>query len=187
MKFSRYHGIDFIDSFSIKLTGPLIEDALLHIVNLSITSGTFASLWKTQLVQPLHKKNDRLDGSNYRPVSHITELGKIIEAIVHKQVYNHFEENQLFHANHHGFLSNHSTATVIIQLQDIWLSAAENKMFTAALLLDLSAAFDIVDHQIFLEKLQKYKLSPQSIEWFSSYLSRRSQAVQVESKFSCAE
>jgi len=57
-------------------------------------------------------------------------------------------------------------------------------MITAALLLDLSTAFDIVDHQIFLEKLQKYKLSPQSIEWFSSYLSRRSQVVQVESKFS---
>ena len=177
MKFSRSHGIDYIDAYSIKLAGPLIEDALLHIVNLSISSGIFPSSWKTQLVLPLHKKNDKLEASNYRPVLHLVELGKIVESVIHKQVYDHFEENQLFHANH-------STVTALIQLQDLWLSASEDKKLSAALLLDLSAAFDIVDHKIFLEKLQVYKFSEQAIEWFSSYLKERKQVVQVESKFS---
>ena len=187
IKFSRSHGIDFVDAFSIKLAGPLIEDALLHIINLSIKSGVFASSWKTQLVLPLHKKNDRLDCSNYRPVSHIVELGKIVEYVVHKQVYDHFEKYHIFHGNHHGFLTNHSTATALIQLQDLWLSAAEDKQLSAALLLDLSAAFDIVDHKIFLDKLCAYKFSPEAIEWFSSYLGDRKQVVQVESKFSDPE
>ena len=157
------------------------------MVNLSITSGKFASFWKIQLVLPLHKKNDKLDGSNYRPVSHIIELGKIVEYAVHQQVYQHFVLHHLFHSNHHGFLGDHSTATALIQLQDMWLSAAEETKLSAALLLDLSAAFDIVDHGIFLDKLRTYKFSEATVEWFSSYLKDRKQVVQVESKYSDPE
>ena len=184
IKPSRSHGSDFIDSYSIKLAFPLIEDAVLHLVNLSISGNKFSNLWKTQLVLPLFKKNDPLEGSNYRPVAHIAELGKIIEYVVHDQVYCHFKENQLFHNNHHGFLSNHSTASALIQLQDILLNAAENREFTAALLLDLSTAFDIVDHRILLEKLAVYNFDVKSIEWFQSYFGDRLQKVQVEAKFS---
>ena len=115
-------------------------------------------------ISALYKKNDPLDGNNYRPVAHITELGKIVEYVIHDQVYRHFKENQLFHSNHHGFLSNHSTATALIQLHDILLSAAERKEFTAALLLDLSAAFDIVDHGILLEKLLVYNFDANSVQ-----------------------
>ena len=187
LKPSRSHGTDFIDSNSIKLAFPLIEKAILHLVNLSISSKQFAQLWKTQLVLPLHKKNDTMDGNNYRPVSHIIELGKIIEYVVHEQVYSHFKSHQLFHGNHHGFLGNRSTATALIQLFDILLTAAENSELSAALLLDLSAAFDIVDHKIFLQKLTTYNFSEDSVEWFDSYLSGRYQTVQVESKFSAPE
>ena len=154
LKPSRSHGTDFFDSSSIKLAFHLIEESVLHLVSLSISSKKFAELWKMQLVLPLHKKNDAMDGSNYRPVSHIIELGKIIEYVVYDQVYNHFKDNKLFHGNHHGFLGHHSTATALIQLFDLWLTAAENKELSAALLLDLSAAFDIVDHRILLQKLQ---------------------------------
>ena len=184
MKPSRAHGLDFIDSYSIKLAYPIIEDAVLHLVNLSITKYEFAKDWKYQLVLPLHKKNDTLDGNNYRPVSHIIEIGKIVEKVVHKQVYNHFLSHDLFHENHHGFLRNRSTATALLQLYDLWLTAAENRELTASLLLDLSAAFDTVDHGIFLRKLAIYKFSEGSIAWFKSYLEDRTQIVQVQSKFS---
>ena len=125
---------------------------------------------KMQHVLPLHKKNDTMDGNNYRPVSHIIELGKSVVYVVHEQVYNHFKDHKLFHSNHHGFLGHHSTATALIQLFDIWLSAAENKELSAALLLDLYAAFDIVDHQILLRKLATYNFSADSVKWFQSYL-----------------
>ena len=187
LKPSRSHGMDFIDSSSIKLALPLIEDAILHLVNLSISSKKFSQLWKIQLVLPLHKKNDPMDGANYRPVSHIIELGKIVEYVVHEQVYTHFKSHQLFHQNHHGFLSQHSTASALIQLHDILLENAENKEMTAALLLDRSAAFDIVDHEILLKKLESYNFSDNSVEWFKSYLEDRVQTVQVESKFSDPE
>ena len=187
IKPSRSHGFDFIDSFSLKLAFPLVEDSILHLVNLSITTMTYSKKWKTQLVLPLHKKNDTMDGTNYRPVSHIIEVGKIAEYAVHDQVYNHFVQHNLFHGNHHGFLGSHSTASALVQLYDTWLSAAEKKNLSAALLLDLSAAFDIVDHSIFLKKLKSYKFSESTILWFQSYLKDRVQVVQVETKFSDAE
>ena len=187
VKSSRSHGFDFIDSFSLKLAFPLIEDSILHLVNLSISSKSYSEKWKFQLVLPLHKKNDPMDGGNFRPVSHIIEIGKIVEYVVHDQVYNHFIDNGMFHSSHHGFLGNHSTASALLQLYDMWLSAAENKELSAALLLDLSAAFDIVDHDIFLNKLKAYKFSESSINWFKSYLEDRVQVVQVETKFSDPE
>ena len=85
---------------------------------------------------------------------------------------------------HHGFKTAHSTATAIAQLYDLWIRAAENKKLTAALLLDLSAAFDVVDHSILLDKLKLYNFSPQAISWFQSYLSGRKQVVMIESKLS---
>ena len=187
VKKSRSHGRDFIDSYSLKLAFPLIEESILHLVNLSIESGTFAERWKIQLILPLHKKNDKLNGNNYRPVSHIIELGKIAEYAVHEQVYNYFSANHLFHGNHHGFLGNCSTATALCQLHDLWLAASESTELSAALLLDLSAAFDIVDHEILLRKLQSYGFSDNSVKWFSSYLTGRTQTVQVETKFSNPE
>ena len=184
IKPSRSHGLDFIDSFSMKLAYPLIEDAVLHLVNLSIAQNTFSKEWKYQLVLPLYKKNDPTDGNNYRPVSHIIEVGKIVEKVIHEQVYDHFTKYNLFHDNHHGFLQNRSTATALIQLYDTWLTAAENRELAAALLLDLSAAFDIVDHSILLRKLEIYGFSSGSISWFKSYLESRIEVIQVQTKFS---
>ena len=110
-----------------------------------------------------------------------------MEYVVHEQVYGHFEENNLFHENHHGFLGHHSTATALIQLYDLWLEASEDKELSAALLLDLTAAFDVVDHEILLKKLEAYQFSDNSVSWFSSYLSERVQLVQVESKVGLPE
>ena len=89
LKPSRSHGLDFIDSYSLQLAFPLLEDSILHLVNLSISSRTYSKNWKFQLVLPLHKKNDPMDGTNFRPVSHIIEIGKIVEYVVHDQVYSH--------------------------------------------------------------------------------------------------
>ena len=82
---------------------------------------------------------------------------------------------------------NHSNARALIQLYYMWLSASENKELSAALLLDLSAAFDIVDHEILLNKLKAYNFSEDSVQWFKSYLEERVQVIQVETKFSDPE
>ena len=90
----------------------------------------------------------------------------------------------MWHPNHHGFKANHSTATAISQIYDFWIRSAENIELTAALFLDLSAAFDVVDHKILLDKLELYKFSPRALSWFRSYLTDRKQVVGVESKLS---
>ena len=106
----------------------------------------------------------------YRPVSNLIYVGMICGKVVAEQLLNHFVDNNLWHPNHHGFRSNNSTATALIQLYDKWITAVENGEFTAALLLDLSATFDLVDHQILLGKLRLYNFNDETIAWFTSYL-----------------
>ena len=93
LKGGRSSGIDDIDSFSLKLSAPLIEDVLLHLVNRAIKNGSFADSWKTQLVYPYYKKGDRCIGENYRPASNIPEISKLVEYAVHEQLLKHFQDN----------------------------------------------------------------------------------------------
>ena len=153
-----------IDSYSIKLAGPLIEDTLLHLINLSISQFKFAPNWKPQLIFPLHKKNKKELVENYRPVSHLVEVGKLVEYAVYEQVVEHFTKNQLLHENHHGSVSGHSTATALIQLVDLWIEASENTELAATLLIDQSAAYDLVDHLLFLQKLKVYNFDEITID-----------------------
>ena len=180
MKGKRSCGVDLIDSYSLKLAAPLIEDALLHLINLSIEKGIFAKNWKPQLIMPTFKKKDRNMVENYRPVSNLVETGKLVEYVVAEQIMSHFLSNKLFHKNHHGSLPDHSTATALIQLTDMWMEAAEKKKFTGVCMLDQSAAYDLLDHEIFADKLHEYNFNDESILWIKSYLSGRTQCVRVE-------
>ena len=182
MKGGKSSGVDTIDNHSLKLAAPLIEDALEHIINLSIVTGKFSSFWKPQLIFPQHKKAGKDVIENYRPVSHLVEVGKLVEHEVYDQIIEHFITNDLFHGNHHGGLPHHSTTTALVQLQDMFLQAAKSKKLSGALLLDQSAAYDLLDHSILLKKLKVYNFDQNSINWFKSYLSDRSQSVQVETK-----
>ena len=163
-------GYDGIDGYSLKLASFFISDALLHIFNLSIEKGSFPALWKPQIIHPFHKKDDKLSASNYRPVSHVVETGKVMELIVHKQILDHFQEHKLFHPNHHGALPGHDVVTALEQIHQIQLHAAEDKKLTGTLLLDQKAAYDLVDHNIFKKKLKIYNFSENSLNWISSYL-----------------
>ena len=184
LKGNRSCGIDFIDGYSIKLAAPILKNILLHLVNLSIEESKFPQFWKTSKINPHFKKGERCNGENYRPVSDIIFVSKIAESAVFEQTFEHFNQNHLWHSNHHGFRPNHSTATALAQLQDIWIRGAEDTKFTAALLLDLSAAFDVVDHRILLDKMALYGFSHNTAKWFESYLMNRSQHVLVESRLS---
>ena len=184
LKGGRSSGFDDLDSFSLKLASHLLEDVLLHLVNLSISESCYAECWKIQLIHPYYKKGDKCVGENYRPVSNIPEVSKLAEYAVLEQLLHHFEQNSIFHPNHHGFLPHHNTATALMQIYDLWLSASENHELSAALFLDLSAAFDIIDHTILCDKLRVYNFSEDTITFFRNYLTGRVQRVQVESKIS---
>ena len=186
LKGKKNSGYDMIDSFLLKTAAPYLKKVLLHIINLNIERH-FSDQWKTQLIRPNFKKAERLLAENYRPVSNIPELSKIFEYAIFDQLMNHFLENNLFHPNHHGFLPHHNTSTAISQMVDIWLNAAEDHELSATLLLDLSAAFDLVDHAVLPRKLELYGLSEKSVQLLKSYLTGRKQVVQVEAKQSDPE
>ena len=182
MKPGRTLPSDDIDGYSLKLIAPILLPAILHIVNLSIVSGTFAKVWKEQMIHPHFKKSDRELLDNYRPVSGIVQLGMLTETIVHEQFVGHFHTHHLFHENHHGSLAHHDTTTALLQVNSYCFEAAEKKELAATLFVDQSSAFDLIDHNILLAKLKAYSLSPIAIKWFASYLQDRSFRVQIEAR-----
>ena len=121
---------------------------------------------------------------NFKPVSNLVEVGKVAEYAVAEQIIKHFIENNLFHPNHHGGLPNHSTATALIQMVDMWIEAAENNELSGVCMIDQSAAYDLLDHFLFPKKLKEYNFDEASIEWIQSYLGDRKQCVKIESKTS---
>ena len=129
---------------------------------------------------PLHKKDDLLNPKNYRPVAIVPIFSKILERIVFNQIITYLNDNELLHPNHHAYRAQHNTTTAMIQMYDGWLQAVESGQLAGVCLLDMSAAFDVVDHELLAEKLSLYGFDDESLEWVTSYLGGRSQCVLIE-------
>ena len=153
LKNSKSCGLDYIDTYIIELSKPIILLALTHIINLSIKNSTFPSDWKVAKSIPVHKKDDILNPQNFRPVAILPRASKNLERIIFNQIISFMDENSLFHPNHHGYRSGHSTATALIQMYDSWLEAAEEGRACGVVMLVMSAAFDVVPHKIFNKKI----------------------------------
>jgi hypothetical protein len=108
-------------------------------------------------------------------VSHLVEVGNVVEYIVGEQILEHFITKNFLHPNHHGSLANQSTATALIQLTDIWMEASEKKELTGVCMIDQRAAYDLLIH----EKLKLYNFDEASVNWCMSYLEGRTQCVQA--------
>ncbi len=159
-----------------------LEADLLEVVNTSLLSGTFPNSLKTAVVKPLLKKRN-LDNtvlSNYRPISNLPFIGKIIEKVVFNQLNNYLNSNGYLDNFQSGFRVHHSTETALIKIiNDIRFNSDSGKI-SVLVLLDLSAAFDTVDHNILLERLENWVgLSGMALKWFRSYLEGRGYYVSI--------
>ena len=177
---SRSTGVDELDNFSVKLAADQIAQPLHHIVTLSIMQTKFPSSWKFSKVLPLHKKHDPLERKNYRPVAILSPLSKVLEKLVFEQIYDYFTQNLLFHPNLHGYRKNRSTQTALLQMYDRWVRSASEGQVSGVVLLDLSAAFDLVDPSLLLQKLKAYGMEDDMLRWMESYLTGRYQAVWID-------
>ena len=184
LKSSSSCGVDELGSCVLKLVKNEITPVLTHIVNLSISNYSFPSKWNKAKVIPLHKKDEILYPKNYRPVSLLPVFSKVLERCIFLQMVRYLEENNLLHPSHHGFRAKHSTSTALIQMFDSWIEAFEDDEVSAVLMLDMSAAFDVVDHQILLNKLELYGFEVSTLYWIKSYLSNRYQSVCIEGHLS---
>ena len=180
LKSSKSVGIDELDSYSLKVAAEIIAPAVHHIVTLSIMQRKFPSAFKYAKVLPLHKKLCQLERQNYRPVSILSPLSKVLERVIYEQIYEYFSNNNIFHPNLMGFRKNRSTLTAVLQMYDRWVCGAKDGKINGVILLDLSAAFDLVDANILVEKLKIYGLDDEFAEWVTCYLTSRRQAVWID-------
>ena len=111
-------------------------------------------------------------------------FSKILEKVVFLQVVGYLDTNNLIHPNHHGSRQGHSTATALLQMYDQWAESAEKDQLMGIMMVDLSAAFDMVDHQLLLEKLELYGMEPPVLNWVQNYLTGRTQSVFVDGSLS---
>ena len=184
LRSSKSVGLDELDSYSLKVAADIIAPSVHHIVTLSVMQQKFPSSFKLAKVIPLHKKLSKLDRKNYRPVSILSPLSKVLERVIYEQIYDYFSRNGIFHPNLMGFRKNRSTLTAALQMYDRWVSGAKQGKLNGVILLDLSAAFDLVDSKILIEKLKIYGMDKEFAGWVTSYLTNRKQAVWIDHLFS---
>lgn len=152
---------------------------LTHLVNLSIRENKFPNNWKKAIVTPVFKTGDCDLGSNYRPISILPVLSKVLEKVVASQVIEHLETNQLLHPQQFGFRPKHSTETANIFFIESIKQSLDSGNVVGAVFLDLKKAFDTVNHNILLSKLKSFKFSKEAVDWFESYLQNGEQCVKI--------
>ena len=186
LKNSKSTGLDNIDTNTIKLVINEILPALTHVVNLSLITQEFPHIYKQSKIIPLLKKpkDDPLNPKFYRPVSLLPILSKILERAVFIQIDSYISENHLLHPCHHGGRAWHSTTTALIELYDQWLEAVDNGNIAGCMMLDLSAAYDLANHDLILGKLELYGFEQSTIKWMRSYLEGRTQCVYIDGELS---
>ena len=172
-------GHDGLSSKFIKLCSPFLSVILANIFNQSITNGVYPDSLKIARVSPIHKKGDVTDPNNYRPISVLNLLNKIFEKIIHKRLYKYLTKFNLIYKYQFGFREGYSTMHALVELTDRIKDAIDKKLLTCGIFVDLSKAFDTVNHNILLDKLSHYGIRGNLHNLFSSYLSNRKQFVRV--------
>ena len=178
---SKACGIDNLDTHILKLVRPHIVPAVTHIVNLSLSSLTFPSAFKVARVVPLLKGKDSpaAEPKSYRPVALLPVVSKVLERVVHTQLVGYLDQHQLLHPQQHAYRTHHSTTTAMLAMHDTWVEAAEHGKLAGVTMIDMSAAFDVVDTTILLTKARLYGVTRETEQWLWSYLTGRSQCVTI--------
>ena len=168
-------GIDKISCKIIKIAAPAITDSLTYIFNQVITLSSFSDDWKMARVIPLYKNGHRNIPGNYRPISILPTISKIMERILYNQLYDYLTEFKLLSNNQFGFRKSHSTATALLDCTNEWYVNIDKKMFNLVVFIDLKKAFDTVNYDILLKKPEFYGITGQANDLLKSYLSNRRQ------------
>ena len=177
-------GLDGISAKFIRDGCSVIASPITHILNLSLSQSTVPNAFKEARVVPLYKKGGRGEVGNYRPVSILPVVSKIFERIVYDQLSKHLDKHNILYKYQSGFRKSYSTETALIDLSDRIKFSMDNGLYTGMVMIDLQKAFDTVNHAIMSDKLGAIGCDDGSVKWFNSYLSNRSQYIDIKGTLS---
>lgn len=175
LKNSSSKGHDGILPTVIKSTIDEIAMPLSIIFNLSFEKCIFPDKLKIARIVPIYKSDDKMVVNNYRPISVLPFFSKIIERLMYNRLLCYLDKNDILIKNQYGFREKHSTYMALIKLLDQITNELDNKQFSIGIFIDLSKAFDTIDHNILIRKLQCYGIRGSVLDWFKSYLNNRQQ------------
>ena len=180
LKTKHSKGIDNLSTYMLKKVYSSIKAPLLYLINYSLQQGEVPNALKIANVVPIYKKAEQNLFSNYRPISILPAFSKIFEKCVHNQLYQYFIDNKLLCSSQYGFQKNCSTEMAVVDFVEYVKEEITKKHLPIGIFLDLSKAFDTVNHSILLSKLKFYGLDNTELNWFKSYLLNRMQYVTIE-------
>lgn len=172
-------GPDNISNVFLNRYAIWVAEYLYIIYKKSLESCMIPDDWRSARIVPIHKSGSPLELNNYRPVSLTSTACKLLEHILFKAIMTHLEDNNLLHANQHGFRAGLSTITQLAEITDDFLSVVNMRGQIDAVFLDFSKAFDVVPHADLVTKLHSMGIEPNIIRWIACYLSSRKQYVAV--------
>ena len=181
MKNKKSSGIDNMSNQCLKFVQKEVVAPLTHLVNVSINNGFVPEWWKTAKVVPLFKSGDQSNPTNYRPISLLSTFSKVMEKVIAKQVVDYMNKNNLFYSKQFGFRKGMSCEDLLYSLCQEIYSAKQSQKYYMSVFIDLKKAFDTVNFEILLTKLEHYGIPA---KWFRSYLTGRKQYVCVNSETS---
>ena len=187
LKRSKATGIDLLPPNMLKDCSEEIAGPLAHIINLSLSTSTVPTLWKSAKVNPIFKSGNPDLVENYRPISILPILSKLLERTVHDQLYSYLENNNLLSDCQFGFRKRRSTKLAATLLCDSVRKSFEDGLLVGCLFLDLSKAFDTMGHSIILEKLILHGVLGPELSWVTDYLFNRTQTVNINNHSSTKE
>ena len=176
---SKAAGIDSIGPKLLKLSAPIIYKPIASLINKSIANGKFPDDLKLAKITPIYKKGDKTNPGNYRPISILPTISKLFEKHIASQLRVFLSTHDLLHKEQSGFRQFHSCQTALTKITDAWLKEMDQGNITGVTFLDFRKAFDLVNHEILLEKLRLYNFDQRSLEWIKSYLHNRFQSVNI--------
>ena len=181
---NKASGPDLISPKLIKEGMSQLVNPFTRLFNLFLRLKTVPDPWKESNVIPVHKKDNTSDPNNYRPISLLSNVGKLMERCVHKHLNEYLMINNIITPNQSGFQSGGSTVNQLLYLNNTFLKALDDGKEVRVLFCDISKAFDRVWHKGLLFKLKSIGISNELLQWFSDYLSNRRQRVCLKGQFS---
>lgn len=184
LKSGSASGYDHINNEILKYGRHILSAPLAHLCNLSMSTGTVPSSLKVAEVCPIHKSGNKTNVSNYRPISLLPAVSKILEKVVNKRLLCFLENNDVLSPNQYGFRTKKSTEDAVVALVDNVVENLDQGKKCIGVFLDLAKAFDTVSWPILLRKLELVGVRGVTLSWFHSYLSERKQRVRISNQTS---